>query len=75
MAHLSIGDGVAKTGATSESGRCVRARDREQQRGTGMAEQEIKAANKTYAGFVSVLKVASIVTAIVTFFIVLLIAS
>ncbi len=40
-----------------------------------MAEQEMKAANDTYAGFISLLKVGSIITAIVTVFVVLLIAS
>ncbi len=40
-----------------------------------MAEQEMKAANDTYAGFISLFKVGSIITAIVTVFVVLLIAS
>lgn len=40
-----------------------------------MAQQEMKAANETYSGFLSLLKVGSIITAIVTVFVVLLIAS
>ena len=40
-----------------------------------MAEQEMKAAEKTYSGFISLFKVGSIITAIVTVFVVLLIAS
>lgn len=40
-----------------------------------MAQQEMKAANETYAGFLSLLKVGSILTAIVTIVVVLLIAS
>lgn len=40
-----------------------------------MAEQEMKAANETYAGFLSLLKIGSIITAIVTVFVVLLLAS
>lgn len=40
-----------------------------------MAEQEMKAANETYAGFLSLLKVGSIITAVVTVGVVLLIAS
>ncbi|WP_447762302.1 aa3-type cytochrome c oxidase subunit IV [Sphingopyxis panaciterrae] len=40
-----------------------------------MAEQEMKAANETYAGFLSLLKVGSIITAVVTVFVVLLLAS
>ena len=40
-----------------------------------MAEQEMKAANETYAGFLSLLKIGSIITAIVTVGVVLLIAS
>lgn len=40
-----------------------------------MAEQEMKAANETYSGFLSLLKVGSIITAIVTVVVVLLIAS
>ena len=39
-----------------------------------MAEQEMKAANQTYSGFLSLLKVGSIITAIATAFVVLLIA-
>ena len=40
-----------------------------------MAEQEMKAANETYDGFISLLKIGSIVTAVVAVFVVLLIAS
>lgn len=40
-----------------------------------MAQQEMKAANETYTGFLSLLKVGSILTAIVTIVVVLLIAS
>jgi hypothetical protein len=40
-----------------------------------MAQQEMKAANETYSGFLSLLKVGSILTGIVTVFVVLLIAS
>lgn len=40
-----------------------------------MAQQEIKAANETYSGFLSLLKVGSILTGIVTVVVVLLIAS
>ncbi|WP_293697310.1 MULTISPECIES: aa3-type cytochrome c oxidase subunit IV [unclassified Sphingopyxis] len=40
-----------------------------------MAEQEMKAAEETYSGFISLFKVGSIITAIVTVFVVLLIAS
>ena len=40
-----------------------------------MAEQEMKAATETYSGFLSLLKVGSIITAVVTVGVVLLIAS
>ena len=40
-----------------------------------MAQQEMKAAKETYSGFISLLKVGSILTAIVTLVVVLLIAS
>ncbi|MBA3942193.1 MAG: aa3-type cytochrome c oxidase subunit IV [Sphingopyxis sp.] len=40
-----------------------------------MAEQEIKAANDTYAGFINLLKIGSAITAVVTVLVVLLIAS
>ena len=40
-----------------------------------MAQQEMKAAEDTYAGFLSLLKVGSIITAVVTVGVVLLIAS
>ena len=38
-------------------------------------QQEMKAAEETYSGFLSLFKVGSIITAIVTVFVVLLIAS
>ncbi|NIJ37052.1 hypothetical protein FHR22_001736 [Sphingopyxis panaciterrae] len=40
-----------------------------------MAQQEMKAANETYAGFLNLLKVGSVITAVVTIFVVLLLAS
>ena len=40
-----------------------------------MADQEMKAAEESYAGFISMLKVGSIITAIVTVGVVLLLAS
>ncbi|MBL0767388.1 aa3-type cytochrome c oxidase subunit IV [Sphingopyxis sp. XHP0097] len=40
-----------------------------------MAEQEMKAANETYSGFISLLKVGSIITIVTTVVVVLLIAS
>ena len=40
-----------------------------------MAQQEMKAAEETYTGFLSLLKVGSIITAVVTVGVVLLIAS
>lgn len=39
-----------------------------------MAEQEMKAANETYAGFLSLLKVGTILTIVVTVFVVLIIS-
>jgi hypothetical protein len=39
-----------------------------------MAQQEMKAANETYSGFLSLLKVGSALTAIVTVFVVLIIS-
>ncbi|APZ97829.1 cytochrome C oxidase subunit IV [Sphingopyxis sp. QXT-31] len=39
-----------------------------------MAQQEMKAANETYTGFLSLLKVGSVLTAIVTVFVVLIIS-
>ena len=44
------------------------------QRGQGMAEQEMKAANETYAGFLSMLKIGTIVTVVVAAFVVLIIS-
>ncbi len=40
-----------------------------------MAQQEMKAANETYSGFLSLLKIGSILTGIATIVVVLLIAS
>lgn len=40
-----------------------------------MAEQDMKAADNTYAGFLSLLKVGTILTTVVTVVVVLLIAS
>lgn len=40
-----------------------------------MAEQDMKAADNTYAGFLSLLKVGTILTIVVTVVVVLLIAS
>lgn len=39
-----------------------------------MAQQEMKAANETYAGFINLLKVGSVITAIVAVVVVLLIS-
>lgn len=39
-----------------------------------MAEQEMKAANETYAGFISLFKVGTIITVIIAAFVVLLIS-
>lgn len=40
-----------------------------------MAQQEMKAANETYAGFINLLKVGTIITVVVAACVVLLIAS
>ncbi|WP_432770734.1 MAG: aa3-type cytochrome c oxidase subunit IV [Sphingopyxis sp.] len=40
-----------------------------------MAQPEMKSAEATYTGFISLLKIGSIITAVVTIFVVLLIAS
>jgi hypothetical protein len=40
-----------------------------------MAEQEMKAAEETYTGFISLFKIGSIITAVVVIGVVLLIAS
>ena len=63
---------MAKTGAISDSG--ARA-GTGVKRGIAMAEQEMKAANETYSGFLSLLKVGSIITAVAVLVVVLLIAS
>jgi hypothetical protein len=47
----------------------------EGKRGKAMAQQEMKAAEETYAGFISLFKIGSIITAIVVIGVVLLIAS
>ena len=39
-----------------------------------MAEQEMKAANETYAGFINLLKIGSVITAIAAVVVVLLIS-
>ncbi|KTE24497.1 MULTISPECIES: aa3-type cytochrome c oxidase subunit IV [unclassified Sphingopyxis] len=39
-----------------------------------MAEQEMKAANETYAGFLSMLKIGTIITVVVAAFVVLIIS-
>lgn len=39
-----------------------------------MAEQEMKAANETYEGFISLFKVGTIITVIIAAFVVLLIS-
>ncbi len=75
--HLSIAERVAKTGAITDSGRgAVRARTaNDRLRGKAMAQQEMKAAEETYAGFISLFKIGSIITAVVVIGVVLLIAS
>jgi hypothetical protein len=80
---LSNLQGVAKTCATPDSGRVdapgaipdVLTRfPGQRQRGQVMAEQEMKAANETYAGFISLFKVGTIITVVVAAFVVLLIS-
>ena len=39
-----------------------------------MAQQEMKAAEETYAGFISLFKIGSIITAVIVAFVVLLIS-
>ena len=75
--YLSIAGCVAKTGAISDSGaRAVRSRTVNGVKGEKtMAQQEMKAANETYAGFLSLLKIGSIITAVAVLVVVLLIAS
>lgn len=75
---------MAKTGATLDSGARQRASgvmegawtrfSANRQRGQGMAEQEMKAANETYAGFLSMLKIGTIITVVVAAFVVLIIS-
>jgi hypothetical protein len=73
---LSIARGVAKTAANPDFDRHARAcAVRAGKRGRAMAEQGMKAANETYAGFLSMLKIGTIITVIVAAFVVLLIAS
>lgn len=78
MRPLSIAGGVAKTGAIFElpadSGRAGAFFGRTGKRGQVMAQQEMKAANETYAGFINLLKVGSVITAIVAVVVVLLIS-
>lgn len=67
--------GVAKTGATPDSGARARASgEANWQRGQVMAEQEMKTANETYDGFISLFKVGTIATVIVAIIVVLLIS-
>jgi hypothetical protein len=66
---------VAKTGATYDSGRAAARPFGKRARGQVMAEQEMKAAEETYTGFISLFKVGSIITAVVVIGVVLLIAS
>jgi hypothetical protein len=68
---------MAKTGAITDSGAdAVRSRTGNgSNRGMTMAQQEMKAAEETYAGFISLFKIGSIITAVVTVGVVLLIAS
>ena len=83
-APLSIAKGVAKIGATLDSGARQRGSgvmegawarfSANRQRGQGMAEQEMKAANETYAGFLSMLKIGTIITVVVAAFVVLIIS-
>ncbi|HJS02427.1 MAG TPA: aa3-type cytochrome c oxidase subunit IV [Variovorax sp.] len=74
---MSIAGRVAKTGAITDSGRgAVRSRTvNDRSRGKAMAQQEMKAAEETYAGFISLFKIGSIITAVVVIGVVLLIAS
>ncbi|WP_293842518.1 aa3-type cytochrome c oxidase subunit IV [Sphingopyxis sp.] len=66
---------MAKTKATADSGRAVARPLGKRVRGHVMAEQEMKAAQETYSGFISLFKVGSIITAVVVIGVVLLIAS
>ena len=68
---------MAKTGAKADSGpgaaRPIPHTGAEKGE-EAMAQQEMKAANETYTGFLSLLKVGSVLTAIVTVFVVLIIS-
>ncbi|WP_144036647.1 aa3-type cytochrome c oxidase subunit IV [Sphingopyxis witflariensis] len=67
---------MAKTGATSDSddsGPHVCAPD-DEQGDKVMAQQEMKAAEDTYAGFISMFKIGSAITAVIAVFVVLLIS-
>jgi hypothetical protein len=74
---LSISGSVAKTGAKADSGQGAARRTTGNggSRGNMMAQQEMKAAEETYTGFISLFKVGSIITAVVVIGVVLLIAS
>lgn len=79
MRPLSIAGGVAKTGAYSIFRPILVARaraffGRTGKRGQVMAQQEMKAANETYAGFITLLKIGSVITAIAAVVVVLLIS-
>ena len=47
---------------------------RKQAKGKAMADQEMKAANETYAGFLSLFKTSAIITAVAALVVVLLIS-
>ena len=67
---------MAKTGATSDSddsGPHVCAPD-DEQGDKVMAQQEMKAAEETYSGFISLFKVGTVITIAVTVLVVLLIS-
>ena len=72
---MSKAQGVAKD---RRDARFWSARERvlvaSRQRGQVMAEQEMKAANETYAGFLSMLKIGTIITVVVAAFVVLIIS-
>ncbi len=59
--------------ANPDSGR-PRRPAQEQVKGKAMADQEMKAANETYAGFVGLFKTSAIITAVVALVVVLLIS-
>jgi hypothetical protein len=75
IALLSARVCMAKTGAKRDSGARASRPGRQPKGMKAMAEQEMKAANETYSGFISLLKVGSIITIVTTVVVVLLIAS